>query len=305
MRKKSSCRRPVLVHLLFLLLMLSLYMPGLRSEKLAPPFVMTVVCAAVEAAVIRCLRQPSRARAAGDIGAVLFLFLLVWQVYTSRLGLGHPILTPTPEAVFFVFWTQRRLMLQGIVSSLTLLLTGFGISLPLGTVLGLWAGWSPRLRSSLVPMARVLSPIPAIIYAPYLIALMPSFRSASAAVIVIGIFWPTFLQMVNRVLSLDSRIVDSALVLGLRRRELLFEVFLPWLLPGILSGLRTSLSSAFMLLTLAEMMGAHSGLGYFIRNFADYGNYTNVLAGILLVALVITLLNSALSVLERHLIRWR
>lgn len=154
-------------------------------------------------------------------------------------------------------------------------------------------------------MARVLSPIPAIIYAPYLIALMPSFRSASAAVIVIGIFWPTFLQMVNRVLSLDSRIVDSALVLGLRRRELLFEVFLPWLLPGILSGLRTSLSSAFMLLTLAEMMGAHSGLGYFIRNFADYGNYTNVLAGILLVALVITLLNSALSVLERHLIRWR
>lgn len=305
MRKKSFCRRPVLVHLLFLLLMLSLYMPGLRSEKLAPPFVMTVVCAAVEAAVIRCLRQPSRARAAGDIGAVLFLFLLVWQVYTSRLGLGHPILTPTPEAVFFVFWTQRRLMLQGIVSSLTLLLTGFGISLPLGTVLGLWAGWSPRLRSSLVPMARVLSPIPAIIYAPYLIALMPSFRSASAAVIVIGIFWPTFLQMVNRVLSLDSRIVDSALVLGLRRRELLFEVFLPWLLPGILSGLRTSLSSAFMLLTLAEMMGAHSGLGYFIRNFADYGNYTNVLAGILLVALVITLLNSALSVLERHLIRWR
>ena len=305
MRKKSFCRRPVLVHLLFLLLMLSLYMPGLRSEKLAPPFVMTVVCAAVEAAVIRCLRQPSRARAAGDIGAVLFLFLLVWQVYTSRLGLGHPILTPTPEAVFFVFWTQRRLMLQGIVSSLTLLLTGFGIALPLGTVLGLWAGWSPRLRSSLVPMARVLSPIPAIIYAPYLIALMPSFRSASAAVIVIGIFWPTFLQMVNRVLSLDSRIVDSALVLGLRRRELLFEVFLPWLLPGILSGLRTSLSSAFMLLTLAEMMGAHSGLGYFIRNFADYGNYTNVLAGILLVALVITLLNSALSVLERHLIRWR
>lgn len=143
MRKKSFCRRPVLVHLLFLLLMLSLYMPGLRSEKLAPPFVMTVVCAAMEAAVIRCLRQPSRARAAGDIGAVLFLFLLVWQVYTSRLGLGHPILTPTPEAVFFVFWTQRRLMLQGIVSSLTLLLTGFGIALPWERSWGFGPGGAP------------------------------------------------------------------------------------------------------------------------------------------------------------------
>ena len=62
--------------------------------------------------------------------------------------------------------------------------------------------------------------------------------------------------------------------------------------------------SAFMLLTLAEMMGAHSGLGYFIRNFADYANYTNVLAGILLVALVITLLNRAVTALETRLVRW-
>ena len=73
---------------------------------------------------------------------------------------------------------------------------------------------------------------------------------------------------------------------------------------SILTGLRGSLSSAFMLLTLAEMMGAHSGLGYFIRNFADYANYTNVLAGILLVALVITLLNRAVTALETRLVRW-
>ena len=77
------------------------------------------------------------------------------------------------------------------------------------------------------------------------------------------------------------------------------------MLPGVLSGLRSSLSSAFMLLTLAEMMGARSGLGYFIRNFADYANYTNVVAGIILVALVITLLNRGVTALERRLIRWR
>lgn len=118
------------------------------------------------------------------------------------------------------------------------------------------------------------------------------------------IFWPTFLQMVARVGALDQRILDSARVLGLKQRELLWEVLLPWVMPGILTGLRGSLSSAFMLLTLAEMMGAHSGLGYFIRNFADYANYTNVLAGILLVALVITLLNRAVTALETRLVRW-
>ena len=110
--------------------------------------------------------------------------------------------------------------------------------------------------------------------------------------------------MVARVGVLDQRILDSARVLGLKQRELLWEVLLPWVMPGILTGLRGSLSSAFMLLTLAEMMGAHSGLGYFIRNFADYANYTNVLAGILLVALVITLLNRAVTALETRLVRW-
>lgn len=305
MRAGAKRARPVLVYVLLALLLLSMHLPGLQNPKAGSPLCMTIALAAAGLAVVPAVRRGSHARAAGDIGAVLFGALLIWQVLVTRLNLGHVILTPTPEAVFSVFWSQRLLMLRGIGSSLTLLAAGFAVSLPLGAVLGLWAGWSPRLRGALVPIARVLSPIPAIIYAPYLIALSPSFRTASALVLMIGIFWPTFLQMVNRVAALDPQVLDSARVLGLRDRELLFQVLLPWVLPGLLTGLRASLTSAFMLLTLAEMMGAHSGLGYFIRNFADYANYTNVLAGILLVALVVTLLNRLVSLLEQTLVRWR
>ena len=298
MTKREAKRRPILaVHILFAALMLSMYLPGNAKVK-ASPVCMTVACVLIELAVIYQLIRRKKARTAGDIGAIVFFVLLFWQVYTTRLGRGHIILVPTPEAVFSVFYTMRERMILGVFSSLSLLLIGFGVAL------GLIAGWNSRLRETVVPIARVLSPIPAIIYAPYLIAIMPSFRSASAMVLIIGIFWPTFLQMVARVGALDQRILDSARVLGLKQRELLWEVLLPWVMPGILTGLRGSLSSAFMLLPLAEMMGAHSGLGYFIRNFADYANYTNVLAGILLVALVITLLNRAVTALETRLVRW-
>ena len=174
-----------------------------------------------------------------------------------------------------------------------------------GALLGMLAGWSPRLRDSLVPIARILAPIPAIIYAPYLIALMPTFRSASALVIVLGIFWPTFLQTVGRVGGIDPHILDSARALCLSGREMVFQIFLPYLLPGLISGLRVSLSTSFMLLTLAEMMGSSSGLGYFIKNFADYANYTNVIAGIFLVALVVTALNGAVSLIEKKAVRWK
>lgn len=303
MKTPEKASRPiVLVHLLFVLLVVQVALPG-KNETASP---VLFLCAAVlvEAACLWHIVRKKNARAAGDIGAALFLLFNLWELWATVLGAAHPILVPTPEAVFQVFWDQRQLMLRGIGSSLSLLAIGFSIALPLGALLGMLAGWSPRLRGFLVPIARVLSPVPAIIYAPYLIALMPSFRSASALVIILGIFWPTFLQTVGRTAGLDPHILDSARVLCLSDREMVFQIFLPALLPGLISGLRVSLSTSFMLLTLAEMMGATSGLGYFIKNFADYANYTNVIAGILLVALVVTALNVLVTLLERKAIRW-
>lgn len=303
MKTPVKISRPiVLVHLLFVLLVVQVALPG-KNETASP---LLFLCAAVlvEAACLWHIVRKKHARAAGDIGAFLFLLFNIWELWATVLGKAHPILVPTPEAVFQVFGEEWPLMLRGIGSSLSLLAIGFGIALPLGALLGMLAGWSPRLRGFLVPIARVLSPVPAIIYAPYLIALMPSFRSASALVIILGIFWPTFLQTVGRTVGLDPHILDSARVLCLSDREMVFQIFLPALLPGLISGLRVSLSTSFMLLTLAEMMGATSGLGYFIKNFADYANYTNVIAGILLVALVVTALNGLVTVLERKAIRW-
>lgn len=66
-----------------------------------------------------------------------------------------------------------------------------------------------------------------------------------------------------------------------------------------------TLSTSFLLLTTAEMMGASSGLGYFIKNYSDYANYTNVIAGIILIGIVVSVLNVFLSFAERRLIKWK
>lgn len=303
MKTERNARPIVAVHVLFALVVILVLLPG-RKDTVSPACFLTALALA-EGFCILQIRRARHARAAGDIGAFCFLALAVWELWATVLGAAHPILVPTPEAVFHVFAEQWPLMLRGVASSLSLLGIGFAAALPLGALLGMLAGWSPRLRGGLVPIARVLSPIPAIIYAPYLIALLPTFRSASALVILLGIFWPTFLQTVGRTAGLDPHILDSARMLCLKRREMLFQVFLPALLPGLISGLRVSLSTSFMLLTLAEMMGSSSGLGYFIKNFADYANYTNVLAGILLVAAVVTLLNALVGLVERKVLPWR
>ena len=121
------------------------------------------------------------------------------------------------------------MLLTGVVSSLELLLIGAILGIGFGVLLGLTVGWIPRLRQLFYPVAQVLTPIPPIVYAPYLVALMPSFRSASALIIFLGIFFPTFLNMIIRVGTIEKEILDSAKAMALTNWETVSYTHLKWL----------------------------------------------------------------------------
>lgn len=196
-------------------------------------------------------------------------------------------------------------MLEGVFSSMELLIVGFAVSLTAGVGLGLFIGWIPRLSNMFYPIVKVLTPIPSVVYTPYIIAIMPTFRSASAMVIILGLFFPTLMQMIHRVHTIDPQIVNSARAMNVGTRDMVLRVFLPYMIPGVIGGLRVSLSTSFMILVIAEMMGATSGLGYFIKNYADFANYTNVIAGIILVGVVVTILNGVITLIQKKFVKWK
>lgn len=295
-------RRFIITNALFLLLLAAVFAPGKKETD--PAFVFLAVIAAVEITWL-VLHFLKKSVAASDICSLVYAFLFVWEVLTKHLDLTNPVLVPPPENVFYVFCTHGGMMMEGVLSSMELILIGFALSLTAGVGLGLFIGWIPRLSNMFYPIVKVLAPIPSVIYTPYIIAAMPTFRSASAMVIVLGLFFPTLMQMINRVHTIDPRIVDSARAMNVNTRDMVLKVFLPYMIPGVIAGLRISLSSAFMILVIAEMMGATSGLGYFIKNYADFANYTNVIAGIMLVGLVVTLLNGAITLIQKRFIKWR
>ena len=136
-----------------------------------------------------------------DIMIFVWLLLIAWELCTSVFNIAHPVLVPCPENVFDTFREQWREMLLNVAYSMELLTIGFVTGMVLAVLLGLIAGWFPRLRGFAYPIANVMAPIPAVVFSPYLVALMPSFRSASALVIILGVFWPTFLTTINRVES--------------------------------------------------------------------------------------------------------
>ena len=290
------------VNVLFLILLGVVFFLPARRELDEPWAYVTVLVLSELLFLVQYARK--KKKSALDVGTAAFLLLGVWDVL-SRLNLTHPVLVPPPENVFYVFVDQRVLMVESVFSSLRLMVISVGIAMILGISLGLLVGWVPRLRGAVMPIAHVISPIPALVTTPYIVAVMPTFQSASIFVISFSVFWPTFQNMVQRVTGIDQKIIQSAKVMNVSTPTMLFRIILPYCLPGILSGLTGTMRVALLCLSGAELLGARSGLGFFVKKFSDYANYTQVIAGIILMGIVVTVLTMLIEWIQKKAIKWQ
>lgn len=240
-----------------------------------------------------------------DIIVFVWVLIIIWELASTKLGVTPNVIVPTPEEVFDVFRTSYATLWESVLSSTSLLMVGYLGGILLGVVLGIICGWVPRLRNMFYPIANVMAPIPPTVFAPYLVVLLPTFRAASACIILLGVFWPQFLNMVLRVSSLDPKLMDNARALCVSGPTMIWRIILPYVMPGILQGLRVSLTTAFLMLTFAEMIGARAGIGFFITNANIYANYAAVIAGIIVCGVVVTVLSAITSWVQRRFTLWR
>lgn len=250
-------------------------------------------------------KDDSAKASAGDVAAIIHLFLLFWYLATGRFVFLDTMLFPKPEVVLELFITELPDMLKGLANSLILLVSGYLLALGLALPLGLLVGWRARLFKAINPFTKVLGPIPPIVYIPYAIALLPSFRAASIFVIFIGAFWPIFINTVHGVFNIPKGLIDSARVLNLKEHTLLFRVILPGAMPSICTGATLALVFSLVMLAAAELIGANSGIGWYVKNFADFADYQRVIVGIIFIGIVVTFITWGTERLEQHLLRWR
>jgi NitT/TauT family transport system permease protein len=272
------------------------------------PWRLLILSAVIEAALaVRLLiaKNAVARAAAGDTVSVLFVFLFLWHFLTAKLGVLDKTLFPQPELILGLFIRELPDMISGLWGSLTLLFSGFGLALAAAIPLGLLTGWHRRLFHAANPFAKALGPVPPIVYIPYAIALLPTFRAASIFVIFTGAFWPVFINSVNGVFSIPSGLTDTARSLDLRGWELFRKVILPGSMPSICAGASLALLFSFVLLTAAELIGATSGVGWYVKNFSDFGDYQRVRAGVIFISLIVAAITWCTERLERYLLRWR
>ena len=243
-----------------------------------------------------------------DVLGIIFAFLIFWVLATIKLDLpgnAKQAVFPPPGAVLEKFTLDFGQTLTNIKDSLALIFQGYLIAAAIAIPFGLFLGWNMRIGAAAGYIAKFLSSISPLIYIPYAIVLLPTFRAASVFVIVMASFWPILASTMSGVLNVEKRIIDSAKTLCVGRFTMLFRIILPASLPQIFIGCNQGLSVSFILLVSAEMIGARSGLGYFVNNYANFGNYTTALADVITIGIVVTVITFLFNLLQRFLLRWK
>jgi len=243
-----------------------------------------------------------------DIVGVIFAFFIFWQLATIKLSFvshAKQAVFPPPGAVLSQFAADSGKMLVNIRDSLLLIFEGYLIAILLAIPLGLFFGWNIRIGTVAGYISKFVSSISPIVYIPYAIVLLPTFRAASMLVIIVASFWPAFASTMSGVQNVEKRLVDSAKMLCVSKFTMLFRIILPAALPQIFIGCNQGLSVSFILLVSAEMIGARSGIGYYVNNYANFGNYTNALVGVITIGIVVTFITFIFNLAQKFLLRWK
>lgn len=230
--------------------------------------------------------------------------IAAYEAFTANFRVLNPVLFPKLGKILDVFPAKGRELLVGLASSMKLLIPGYFAALILGVSGGLHFGLNKRLRRILLPYVHVLSPLPPTLFIPYAIAILPTFKTASIFLIFLGAFWPIFLGTMQGVLIIEKHYLDNAKILGLKGSDFLFKVIVPAALPYIFSGAGLALGFSFLILTMAEMFGAQSGMGYFIQYYTDYSKYDYVLAGIIFNSIVILIVMLLFERIKKRMLFW-
>ena len=296
-----------ITNLLFLILIAVQFLPDRVSKD---PGSMNVIWVAIGLEVLVLVVSSVMKKKAGlnlflDIVGFIYAFLILWTLATAKGNILREVLFPPPGVVFAQFVEDISAILINVRSSVLIIVEGYLLAAVIAIPLGLFLGWNSRIGNAATYISKFLSAIPPIVYIPYGIALLPTFRSVSVMVIFLATFWPVLASTMSGVLNVEQKIIDSAKVLNVNSFTMMFRVILPASLPQIFIGCNQGLTVSFILLTSAEMIGARNGLGYYVKNYSDFGDYTRTILGIILIGIVVVFISFLFNKLQRYLLRWK
>ena len=253
----------------------------------------------------RGLWDRTAVRVAGGL-LIPIVIVAAWQIVTTS-GIIAAYRLPTPASVFTagVELAERGELWTHIAISVQRVLLGFALGSMIGLAAAGIVGLSKIGDVLLSPTLAALRAVPSLAWVPLLILWMQIGEESKVTLIAIGAFFPVYTTVASALRHVDPQLVEAGRSFSLRGWSLFRTVQLPAVVPSVVSGLRLALAQAWLFLVAAELIASSMGLGFLLTDSQSTGRVDRILLSIVLLALLGTITNGILALLEKHLLkRW-
>ena len=278
----------------------------------APPRPLRKPAAAAAAAPPRArpLREPFDWRGlAGKVLpplAGLALLVAVWALLTMQGGAF-----PTPKATFDAAWKlfsdpfyRNGPNDQGIgwnvLYSLQRVGLGFGLAALVGIPLGFLIGRFATLNRMVGPLISLLKPVSPLAWLPIGLLVFKAANPAAIWTIFICSIWPMVINTAVGVQKVPEDYLNVARVLSLSEWKVATRILLPAVMPYLLTGVRLSVGTAWLVIVAAEMLTGGVGIGFWVWDEWNNLNVAHILVAIFVIGFVGLLLEWLLVALARR-----
>ncbi|HEY9106012.1 MAG TPA: nitrate ABC transporter permease [Roseateles sp.] len=287
---------------------------GVASAPAAAPLSIARPAAAaneVAVAPVRRKRDPIdwRGIALKVLPPVISIALLigVWALATMKGGGSFPTPAATFDAAVKLFsdpFYRNGPNDQGIgwniLNSLGRVGMGFGLAALVGIPLGFVIGRFEFASRMVSPLIALLKPVSPLAWLPIGLLAFKSANPAAIWTIFICSIWPMVVNTAVGVQRVPTDYLNVARVLKLSEWKVITRILLPAVLPYVLTGVRLSVGTAWLVIVAAEMLTGGVGIGFWVWDEWNNLNVAHIIIAIFVIGTVGLLLEWALISLAKH-----
>ncbi|MEE8615409.1 MAG: nitrate ABC transporter permease [Roseateles sp.] len=239
---------------------------------------------------------------------VLGLALLIglWALATQKPG-SFPSPATTWEAAVQLFsdpFYRKGPNDQGIgwniLNSLGRVGLGFGLAALVGIPLGFLVGRFEFAHRMVSPLIALLKPVSPLAWLTIGLLALKSANPAAIWTIFICSIWPMVVNTAVGVQRVPQDYLNVARVLKLSEWKVITRILLPAVLPYVLTGVRLSVGTAWLVIVAAEMLTGGVGIGFWVWDEWNNLNVAHIIIAIFVIGIVGLLLEWALLSLAKR-----
>ncbi|NVO08203.1 MAG: ABC transporter permease [Rhodoferax sp.] len=234
---------------------------------------------------------------------LLVALVLLWQGICSAFDVSEFIF-PSPTRIASQFWEFKTIIAAHAWRTFWVTMTGFGIAIVVGVLLGFVIGSSRLAYAAVYPLMTGFNALPKAAFVPILVVWFGIGVGPAILTAFLISFFPIMVNIATGLATLEPELEDVLRVLGAKRWDVLIKVGLPRSLPYFYASLKVAITLAFVGTTVSEMTAANEGIGYLLISAGSAMQMGLAFAGLLVVGAMAMGMYEVFSVLERRTTGW-